>query len=848
MARAGVVVVALATFLGPAGVAPAAAGPAGLGASEAAGWGPGRVLVDPRQRVEAPAKVAGALAGVAGVASDRVSAAGSAPTGLSLSAIAPPAGLVEITITAEPGEGAVVAARVGALGGAVRARAGDRIDAALSGASIGALAADRAVGFIEPTPRPLLAAVTGEQLAASGVDVWHAAGRVGAGQTVMVVDGGFAGAAVRQAEGELPAMLTTMNLCSGGFDQTDHGTAVAEIVHDQAPGAVQRLVCVDSPTDLETVVDDAIARKIRVITMSLGFLNSARGDGSGAAGTPNHAVARAEAAGIVWVNAAGNYAELHHSAIFDPQSNGYHDFSPSNDGNGVLLAPGLSTIFLSWDAWPTTAIDLDLHLYNASLQLVGFSETVQNGSQPPTERLTVNNPGATFALAYIAVFRASGVATPRFDLVVPDGGALEFPTTAGSLVEPASSPSAVAVGAYCAGAVDDFSSRGPTIDGRTKPDIAALDWTATATYGTATVACEVGGFGGTSAAAPAVAGAVAVILANDPSLSVAGVRALLSERALDPSWSPLGIDNDIGAGTLHLGAVLSPTAPSPPPPSAPPAPPPPAAGVVPPAPVSGPTGAAPSPIATGYWMLGSDGSVHAFGAARSFGSSVVAAAGGPTSVDLEPTPTGQGYWVLDSAGRISAFGDARAALGDLSPSSLRPSERPTAVSSTPTGLGYWVFTTAGRVVAFGDAVHRGDASAIVLNGPVLDSVATPSGNGYYLVAADGGIFAYGDASFRGSMGGTRLNAPVQSLVPDGDGSGYWMVASDGGVFAFDALFRGSMGAITLNRPVTGMVRFGNGYLMVGEDGGIFNFSEQPFHGSLGDRPPAALIVSVAALG
>jgi hypothetical protein len=73
------------------------------------------------------------------------------------------------------------------------------------------------------------------------------------------------------------------------------------------------------------------------------------------------------------------------------------------------------------------------------------------------------------------------------------------------------------------------------------------------------------------------------------------------------------------------------------------------------------------------------------------------------------------------------------------------------------------------------------------------------------------------------------------------------VASDGGVFAFDAPFKGSMGGQQLNKPVTGMVRFGDGYLMVGEDGGVFNFSTRKFHGSLGDHPPAAPIVAVAAL-
>jgi ribosomal protein L24E len=97
------------------------------------------------------------------------------------------------------------------------------------------------------------------------------------------------------------------------------------------------------------------------------------------------------------------------------------------------------------------------------------------------------------------------------------------------------------------------------------------------------------------------------------------------------------------------------------------------------------------------------------------------------------------------------------------------------------------------------------------------------------------------------MGAVKLNAPVQSLVPDPDGKGYWLVAADGGVFAFEATFRGSMGDKRLNKPVTGMVPYGNGYLMVAEDGGIFNFSDRPFSGSLGDKPPANPIVAVAPL-
>ncbi len=249
------------------------------------------------------------------------------------------------------------------------------------------------------------------------------------------------------------------------------------------------------------------------------------------------------------------------------------------------------------------------------------------------------------------------------------------------------------------------------------------------------------------------------------------------------------------------------------------------------------------PAPSGYWMLGADGRVHPFGGAQGLGNAPVALP--TTAIDLEPTPARRGYWVLDSAGHVFAFGDA-VSFGEVDGARLASGETAASISATPSGRGYWIFTSRGRVLTFGDAPFLGDVAGLALNGPVLDSVATTSGRGYYMVASDGGIFTFGDGHFLGSMGGVPLNAPVQSLVPDGDSLGYWLVASDGGVFAFDAPFRGSMGGTRLNRPITGMVRYGNGYLMVAEDGGIFAFSDLPFAGSLGDRPPDRPIVSVAA--
>ena len=131
---------------------------------------------------------------------------------------------------------------------------------------------------------------------------------------------------------------------------------------------------------------------------------------------------------------------------------------------------------------------------------------------------------------------------------------------------------------------------------------------------------------------------------------------------------------------------------------------------------------APPPPAdhSGYWMVGVDGKVFAFGAVPNLGG--IAAA---DVVDLEPTPTGNGYWIATRSGTLSAFGDAPN-FGDAR-GQLRAGERVVSMSTLPGNNGYWLFTDLGRVLPFGAAPFLGDLSATRLNGPVLGSISTPSG-------------------------------------------------------------------------------------------------------------------------
>jgi hypothetical protein len=246
---------------------------------------------------------------------------------------------------------------------------------------------------------------------------------------------------------------------------------------------------------------------------------------------------------------------------------------------------------------------------------------------------------------------------------------------------------------------------------------------------------------------------------------------------------------------------------------------------------------APNPVRSGYWMLGADGHVYAFGNAHPFGNASGAAVAMATRRD------GKGYWVTDAAGDVNGFG---AAHSHGARPSLRVGERVSTISATPSGNGYWLFTNRGRAFAYGDAHSYGDMSNAHLNGPIGASAATTTGHGYYMIGTDGGVFSFGDAQFHGSTGNMHLNQPIVGISPTADNRGYWLVATDGGVFAFDAPFRGSMGSVRLNRPVNGLVAYGHGYLMVASDGGIFDFSDKPFVGSLANNPPASPVVGVAA--
>ncbi len=198
-----------------------------------------------------------------------------------------------------------------------------------------------------------------------------------------------------------------------------------------------------------------------------------------------------------------------------------------------------------------------------------------------------------------------------------------------------------------------------------------------------------------------------------------------------------------------------------------------------------------------------------------------------------------GYWLVGRDGGIFAFGDAPFAG---STGGIHLNQPIVGMASNPAGTGYWFVASDGGVFAFGDAPFFGSTGSLHLNKPIVGIAPVPSGQGYYLVASDGGIFAFGpDAKFRGSTGSLHLNKPIVGMTVTPNGRGYWLVASDGGVFSFGngASFFGSTGSIKLAQPIIGIAptNSNQGYWFVAADGGIFSFGDAlSFTPKLGGAP------------
>jgi hypothetical protein len=414
----------------------------------------------------------------------------------------------------------------------------------------------KGISFIKLPDRPL-ADVISEGVNLTGASSYQLSGYDGKDAKVAIIDLGFADLSTAIASGVLPSSVIKIDCTGIDCALTDflleteaHGTAVAEIVHEMAPGAQLYLIKVGDSLDLKDAKDYCIANGIRIINHSVGWFNTNFYDGTcyfdNAVCSANHAYK----GDILWVNSAGNHARRHYGAMFrDTDGDRLHNVTSGNNYIAIDAEVGYVIVaVLTWDVWPVTDQDYDLLLYNSSHTLVAASMNAQTGTQSPDEGIVYFVP--TSGTYYLAVRNYSATANHRFHIFSYYDDLNPY-VASNSLVSPSDASGVMTVAAidwanWATGPQEDFSSQGPTSDGRMKPDISGPDGVSSFVY-------QPDLFYGTSASSPHVAGAAALILSNVPTLTVSQLWDAITSSAIDIGIA--GQDTLYGFGRLNLSTI-----------------------------------------------------------------------------------------------------------------------------------------------------------------------------------------------------------------------------------------------------------------------------------------------------
>ena len=418
-------------------------------------------------------------------------------------------------------------------------------------------------------PQPLEEGFVGPGVSIHGADVWHLAGLKGDGVKIGVLDVGYLG--FRELMGvEVPSEENVHAMCFNELGSPTeelrhceidsfHGTAVVETLYDIAPNATYYIANLSTPGDMRKAVEWMVSQGVDVINMSAGWTWSGPGDGTSplefsSLNTADYAAEN----GVLWVNAAGNEAGSNWIGPYsDPDENDVHNFEGEDECNSVLLdAEDVFIAQLRWDdVWlQARFLDMDLFLVSKETsEVVARSDNFQWRYRRPVEVFLFE---AEVKGEYcLEVRKFYGPDPDWIQVMAFTGELLDYYVDGYEMTDPAGSanPEMLAVGATRWTNTDEiefFSSRGPTLDGRIKPDIVGVDGTQSVAYDRP--------FYGTSQASPHVAGLAALVVQNFPNMGAADVANYLERNALDRGEP--GEDNTWGHGL----AVLPPSDVSPP--------------------------------------------------------------------------------------------------------------------------------------------------------------------------------------------------------------------------------------------------------------------------------------------
>ena len=490
---------------------------------------------------------------------------------------------VAVTLYIIEGYAGAIAAYLEANGGSPRNIGADYIEAYIP-VSLLVEASEREgvvdIRTIVP-PHPYQGTIVSGGVAVHGVPSWHADGYKGSGVKIGVIDLSFKGFSGLMGS-ELPATVNARCYTSVGSFTSNlsdciytgvpersrkHGTAVTEAVFDIAPEADYYIADAGSDSDLLNTVNWMVSQGVDVINVSLGWTFDGPGDGTAYYNNaPLDSVNAAVRGGIIWINAAGNSAkDSWYGAFSDSDSDGIHQFNSSgNECNGISIdldpLEGI-TAQLRWaDSWGGASKNLNLYLIPVSGGTLSLSDAVDistrsqsgGGNHIPYEWISLDHGEIADGEYCLAVTKVSGTAPSWVQLLVwGASGDLQNYVSARSIGNPAESRNSGMLAAGAArysrtSAIERFSSRGPTTDNRTKPDIVGADGGTSSTYGT---------WYGTSQASPHVAGLAALVKQRFPSYSPSQIATYLKSNALARGTKP---NNTWGHGFAKLPTLSTP--------------------------------------------------------------------------------------------------------------------------------------------------------------------------------------------------------------------------------------------------------------------------------------------------
>ncbi|MDX6525247.1 MAG: hypothetical protein QOI43_758 [Gaiellales bacterium] len=473
-------------------------------------------------------------------------------------------------VVARQGQETRAVSSIHRLGGTITLRRGNTLQVRLPLAKLKKMRASDGVRGAGPVSVGWADTIISQGVYRSGADVLQAQGLRGDGVKIAVLDLGF-GTRWRSKLGtELPSAAgidavqcfdkTTGQPEIAGLSSSDtptsHGESVAEVVHDMAPNATLTLVNYNTELEFDKA-DDWLAHgpdgkpRVDIIVHSNSFLDGPF-DGTGETA---QTVDAARAAGVLWVNSAGNYGQRHWAGTAgDLDGDTYADMTDQNGLTFSIAANAGMGASLQWsnctvDGKPSAARTVSYELDITPAGGNGALPLAQ-GLRDATRPLEIVSWTAPVAGRYELRARLlTAGAVCRFD-VFAGGIDLDQPTVAESIPTPGDAAGSLTVGAFdwATGLLAPYSSQGPTPDGRLKPELIAPAST-TVSPGLAMV--------GTSASAPHVAGAAALLIqraraAGQPS-DPATITQLLEASALDVG-DP-GPDNQTGYGKLRLDLV-----------------------------------------------------------------------------------------------------------------------------------------------------------------------------------------------------------------------------------------------------------------------------------------------------